>query len=634
MASVFSKFKQATHDYGNEPALATRVEDVFQKRLYEQLYTLVQQIGRGLIELGVRPYEHVTLISENRIEFLPTFLSVMGIQGVTVPRGSTASTQDLEHIINHSNSETVIVENMETLDRIRSVKTPKVRRFIVIEGERRKDVLTLQDVINKGRAGNINKFEERQNRITEEDLLTVVYTSGQSGIPKGVMLTHDNILHQLTVLPPLVDLKYTDRIMAIMPPWHMLELIVELLAITTGASISYTQLKGSRPVPSVMMENLKIVKPTFLASVPSLWENVYNGFNRQLRQKDKESPGTIRKFNLFYDKIALPYALAQAELRGEIPRFEQSFGLEKWIRENSAKIRVALTETGYIRKLYEEGNREALGKLREALGGELRGAFSGGAALPKHVENMLLTAGINVFQAYGLTETSPVITARHFADNTLYTVGKPVAGTEIRIVKLPDSDKPFNVAYAKDVNRGEEGFLIVKGRQVFKGYYDDPDKTRSVLTRDGWFNTGDIVKMTTNGSIVYVDREGDFINLTGGEKIPPLPIEQALESSPYIKQAMIVGDGKDVLGALLVPDMDYCTELSIGNSIDDVFKRGYATFETEINALVSISTGFRPFERIHMFRLVEELPMTQTLKVQKRKAKEMYKSVIEEMYKR
>jgi len=629
---------------------------VFRLSSYGQLDLIVKELGTGLIDVGVEEGSHVALISENRIEWLVSNLAIMGARAVVLPRGSTADAQDLEHIINHSDSTTVIVEDESTLAKIESFEAPKVERFIVIDERYRgnREILKLSEVIDLGRKKLIEgdkRFAERSERITADDILTIIYTSGQSGTPKGVVLTHGNIMHNLRIVPGLVELTSDDRILSIMPPWHALEMIVEYSAITNGTSLYYTQLRSGKPVPSIMRENLRIVKPTFLVAVPQIFASVYDSFYRKLRDAEKEQPGTREQFEKFYRKLALPYALAKARRRRELPLFSTPGMKDRILSTMKSEPIVQLVEKnlpmvvdGHLRRmghLYKEGDAKAFSLLREALGGELRAAISGGAAMPEEIENLLLAAGITVFQAYGLTETSPVVTLRHFDRNALYTIGRPIPDTEARIID-PESInyrrigmyEDLDISQAKDVGSGEDGFILVKGEQVFREYYKDEKATRRVKTDDGWFNTGDIGRMTIYGDLQFVDREGDFIKTLSGEKIPSLPIEQALERSPYISQAMIVGQARPMVGALIVPDLDYFEEEGFVNAFETIQANPEALniIREELSARVNISTGFRSFEMIGPFTLLPELPMTQTLKVKKREAKRLRAEQIEEMY--
>ncbi|MBA7617794.1 2-succinylbenzoate--CoA ligase [subsurface metagenome] len=462
------------------------------------------------------------------------------------------------------------------------------------------------------------KFSEISKTALPEDLVTIIYTSGTTADPKGVMLLNSNFMHNIRVTPPTQRLNKEDRYLSILPSWHIFERTVEYIALSTGASTAY-----SKPFKQVLLPDLKAEKPTIICSVPRIWESVYKGV------LDKAKKGSAFKKAIFNWAIGIggEYKKAEGILNNTLPLFDQA----DYTPEEITQAKKTVKSLGWK---YRLGNKLVFKKIREVTGGELRFAISGGGALLETVDLFFNTVGIVVCEGYGLTETSPVLTARNPENYIMFTVGPPLPEVEIKIV---DKDN-----YDKELPNGEVGIILTKGLMVMKGYYKNEEKTKEVI-KNGWFNTGDLGKKTYNGKYLkLVGRIKDTIVLRGGENIEPHPLEDRLKECDYINMVIIVGQDKSRLGALIVPDFEalkiYTEKEDIKyKNIDELINhpKVISLFQKEQKRLISKEHGFTPYETVmgiallpHEFT-IEAGEMTETLKMKRFEIHNKYKEEID-----
>ncbi|TET07560.1 MAG: long-chain fatty acid--CoA ligase, partial [Candidatus Atribacteria bacterium] len=462
------------------------------------------------------------------------------------------------------------------------------------------------------------KFSEISKTALPEDLVTIIYTSGTTADPKGVMLTNSNFIHNIRVTPPTQKLNKEDRYLSILPSWHIFERIAEYIALSTGASTAY-----SKPFKQVLLPDLKAEKPTVICSVPRIWESVYKGV------MDNVKKGSALQKTIFNWAIGIggEYKKAEGILNNTLPLFDQT----DYTPEEITQAKKTVKSLGWK---YRLGNKLVFKKIREVTGGELRFAISGGGALLETVDLFFNTVGIVVCEGYGLTETSPVLTARNPENYIMFTVGPPLPEVEIKIV---DKDN-----YDKELPNGEVGIVLTKGLMVMKGYYKNEEKTKEVI-KNGWFNTGDLGKKTYNGKYLQlVGRIKDTIVLRGGENIEPHPLEDRLKECDYINMVIIVGQDKSRLGALIVPDFEalkiYTEKEDIKyKNIDELINhpKVISLFQKEQKRLISKEHGFTPYETVmgiallpHEFTM-EAGEMTETLKMKRFEIHNKYKEEID-----
>ncbi len=597
---------------------------------FRELYETGLNLATALVHLGVDAGDHVGLISDNRLEWIFCDYGILLAGAADVPRGTDITEDEMVYILTHADARVVFVENLTTLERLQRChhRLRKIEKIIVMSagGEPSRGVLRLEDLIADGaerrRAGD-RCATERASAVKPDDLFTIIYTSGTTGTPKGVQLTHANMCSQIANLP--FDLEPGDRTLSILPVWHSYERIFEMVAIAMGACTYYTSLRA-------IGEDLKVVRPTLMASAPRLWESLY-----QKILSNVKSSSPLRR-TLFH----AAYACARNVHRAE--RFFLGQELDMTGRGLPEKLALAVSRAaGWVLSIipYRILDRVVLSKLRGIVGGRFRGTISGGGALQPHVDEFFNFIGIPVLEGYGLTETSPVLAVRTWANLVIGTVGHPFPGTEVRIVDLHTGDILYPNSWKRGHGRGQRGEIHVRGPQVMNGYYKDPAGTDHVL-RDGWFNTGDIGMVTFNNCLKILGRSKDTIVLLSGENVEPVPIESRLVSSPLIEQCMVVGQDEKNLGALIVPALDgfRAAGLKVANLAEILSREdAHRLMDAEIRRLVGAETGFKAFERIAVWRFVPRSfevgdELTNTYKLKRHVITERYPEVIAEMFRR
>lgn len=623
-------FKQASELYRDRPAFASRQPDgSYSAKTYSEVFELGACLGAALIELGVQAREHVGLISDSRLEWNVADYAIVLIGAADVPRGTDVTGPEIEHILNHSDAKVVFVENRKTLDRVIKImpQLDKVQRLVLMEPgvEPHAGALALYALVDRGRqlrAAGDRSVEERMAGIRPEDLFTLIYTSGTTGTPKGVQLTHANIVSQTRNLP--FELAPEERMLSILPIWHIYERVFQMVSICNGCCTYFTTIR-------TIGEDLKTAKPTIMASAPRVWENLY----LRILKNVQAAPAVRRAlFHAAYycsrqTRRSLEFLRGQ-ELDTEGRSAMQSLGLGAL-----SALRVAVF---YLpcRAL----DAIVLKKIRAVVGGCLRRTISGGGALQRHVDEFFNYIGIAVLEGYGLTETCPVLAVRTGSKRVIGTVGPIFAETEIRILDLNTGEILYPDPKRKAQGRGLKGEIHARGPQVMRGYYRNEEATRRVLGEDGWFNTGDIGIYTFNDCLRIVGRSKDTIVLLSGENTEPVPIEAKLCESPLIEQCMVVGQDRKQLGALIVPSLEGFKAAGIeAGSIAELAgeKRAAGLIHQEAKRLVCAANGFKAFEHVHALRLLPkpfELgdELTSTFKIKRHVVSERYAELVDSIF--
>lgn len=501
-------------------------------------------VACALAKRGVRPDDRVALIAENSPRWFHAYAGILAAGGVVVPRGVDISDEELLYILEHSECRVAFAGTERVAARL-----PAGIETIRFDAD---DFPGPQDV----GAETLRRYAEMRQ---PDDLIVILYTSGTTGRPKGVMLEQRNIAHNIRTLPTLVGMEAGDIWISILPSWHTFEQTVELCGFGIGCTTVYSDKRR-------LKEDLRKHRPHFFASVPRIWETIYEG-----------ARGAVRKRGPFVRAL---FRTAYA-------------GSRLWAKGNPLGL-----------PLHALGQALFYRKIRAATGSRLKVAISGGGYIPTHIDEFFVTVGITLLVGYGLTETAPVVALRAPDDNVLGTIGRAVPETELRI--------------------GPAGTLQVRGPQVMRGYFKEPELTEAAIDADGWFDTGDLAKLTDKGDIIFVGRAKETIVLSGGENIEPDPIESSILRSPRIHQVMLVGQDRKTLGALIVPEPD------TSPTEDEI--------RADLEERTGVPGGFRTFEAIHKFALLDE-PfsfenglLTQTLKKKRNVIAERYAEVIEGLY--
>lgn len=627
--SIAEMYKLAAERYGDLPAFATRVKSgVFLPVSYKDLYDYGLSLGTALIELGVKARDHVALLSDNRVEWNIADYGILMAGAADVPRGTDVTNQEIEYIINQSDSEIVFVENKRLLDRVITLmpKMEKVQKLILMDSKAPlvEGVLTLQQLVEHGRKlreQGDRQIEERMNAIDPEDLFTLIYTSGTTGTPKGVMLSHANMVSQVENLP--FPLEPNDRLLSILPIWHSYERIFQMIAISNGCCTYFTSLRS-------LADDLKTVKPTMMASAPRLWENLYLRILKNVRDSHWVRRGLFHAAYFCSRMVKVSVFFLQGkkiDLEGR--NLFQSFGLGCFFA-----LRAILFFPPYVAL-----NAVVLEKLRQIVGGSFKGTVSGGGALQPHVDEFFNYIGIPVQEGYGLTETAPVIAVRTTPKLVIGTVGPLYRHTEIQIRDLNTNEVLYPNPAKRNDGRGLKGEIHVKGPQVMKGYYKESDATEKVLV-EGWFNTGDIGIFTNNDCLKIVGRSKDTIVLLNGENIEPIPIEAKICESPLIDQCMVVGQDQKQLGVLVVPSLEGFQ--ANGAEVEAVPELAdqpgvREQIAADIRRLISKENGFKVFEIIHGVALLPKAfevgnELTNTFKIKRHVVDGMYANLISDLF--
>ncbi len=628
--TMFGHFHRSVERFPDKDFQRVKKEGSFHGVTYRQAYETVLGIGTGLINFGVGRGDKVAVVCDNRPEWILINLALQGIGAPDVPRDAAVPLSELKSILDDSKSRFLIVENEEVLDRVHPIlgQFPFVAAVFLIDGHPKgqENVFSLADVLTEGSTQvgqGSSALLTAARKVSPDDVSTIVYTSGTQGIPKGTILTHANFAYLFEVVPPLLQLTEKERVLSFLPPWHLFERAIDYIVLALGASLSYTTARD-------VLRDLELEKPTFFASVPRVWTALYE---RAIKEMKRQRPPLDRLLPSLVEK-AIIYKKAVNRRNGRYPYPAQNRGHRvKALRESAANF-VA----------YRLADLLVFSGLRKALGGELRGAVFGGAHLPEHIEDFLDAAGLEVLEAYGMTEASPVLTVRLFG-GTLYTAGKPIPGTEIQIL-----DK-----YLNPVEPGTQGVIYARGPQIMKGY-TSLELTSRVLSpsSDGqpwkWYNTGDYGVITPTGDLKILGRVGDDFKLVNGEWVIPQPLEDLIRTSQYVHEVMLVGANRKFVGALIFPDWDsierYAREHNLDYPRDDPDAARLALSRNEevraliggeIRKRVSRENGVRPWEEIVTFAILpQELrvgtELTATIKLRRHFIGQEYEQVIEDLY--
>ncbi len=593
---------------------------------YSDLDFRVQTFGRGLIEVGLMEHEAVGLISENSLRWLVCDLAVLGNRAFDVPRGVSFPAEEILYILQHSEAKIVVVETEKELDQVCSLRAelPKMESIIVLDkaftkSNRAERIYTFDDIIELGFESppETQEIFLRRRQVTmPDDVATVMYTSGTTGTPKGIPLTHNNIMHNVKTIPSLLHMHAGDKFLSLLPVWHILERTSEYLALRAGASIWYT-------TRLTFARDLGTVSPTHVVSVPRIWVLLYDGVMASLRQKGKSA--------LFAKLYAHSLKVVAAR------RYRQR---RQYLLIGEEPVKKTASVRDHI--LHRVADLLIYRKIRGRLGTAFAAGISGGGALPEYIDDFFEALGVTLLEGYGLTETSPVLCVRTFEHRIPYTVGRPLPETEIKI--LDEEEKP--------VTGSEQGVVWVSGPQVMEGYRKNPEETAKVMRRDDdgrlWFNTGDLGRRTRDGDISIVGRVKDTIVLLGGENVEPARIESAMTLSELVDQVMVCGQDQEFLTALVVPNTDKLKEICESEGIDfdartlpELLKHEavHKVYMDDICSRVAESTGFREVELIHDLAFVrpfvpDDGTLTQTLKVKRRKVQARDSQSIKAMYPR
>jgi len=499
-------FFDAVAKFDKPDALQVKRGGTFQPISSRALADQVRQVALGLQELGIKRGDRVAILSENRPEWAVADYAALTSGLTDVPLYPTLPAEQLPYLLNDSGAVAVFVSTPEQAAKIAQIKgeCPAVRHVIGFgDSPRPGETITLEQVRAKGQAADsaarTEQYRLQALAVKPDEIATLIYTSGTTGAPKGVMLTHDNLYSNVMAGAAAIPFGGNDVCLSFLPLSHSFARMADnYLMFHTGTSIAYAESIDTVPF------NLSEVRPTLVLSVPRLFEKMY------ARVLDNALSGGTLKKNIFF------WARGVAE---------------RWADEKLA----GRTPGGLLALQYSIAQKLVFSKLHARTGGRLRYFVSGGAPLAPEINKFFYAAGLVILEGYGLTETSPVISVNTPENYRIGTVGKPVAGVEVKIA--------------------DDGEILSRGPHIMKGYNNHPEATSQAIDNDGWFYTGDIGEIE-DGFIRITDRKKDLIVTAGGKKIAPQPIENTAKTNKYVSQAVMIGDRRKFPAILIVPNWD------------------------------------------------------------------------------
>lgn len=575
---------------------------------YKRVYNRTVEMACALKRAGVQRGSLIGFIADNRREWLILDTAVLSLGAADIPRGCDSTGTELAFILNFVNCSICIFENQRQFRKILECgeKVPSLKTVIFIDSpddSAKEDAerlgitvykyVDLEDAGRYASASERKSVEDEMDRTGRNEIATIIFTSGTTGTPKGVMLTHDNYLAQCEVVKSaLPNTKDGDIWLSVLPVWHSFERAFQYFIITLKSGIAY-----SKPAASVMLSDMKNIHPSWMCGVPRLWDSLAHGIFKQIKKENKASR----------------FSFAAAIHIGKIftGSRDRVFGLVCRYRKGTRLFDFLYGIIPFILSapLYGICELVIYRKIRAFLGGRMTAAISGGGALQNDVESFYHAVGFNLIEGYGMTEAAPILSVRNPLKPRSGCVGVVFPSAEVKVVAVNENGTPGT----DPLPPGKKGIIMARGRQIMKGYYNRPDLTAQVIDRDGWLTTGDIGMMTFDNEIKITGRAKDTIVLLGGENVEPAVIEAALGTSPYIERAMIVGQDKKYIAALIVPLQDAVIEWADSSRVmysswESLLESNeiQMMFREETERLVNEKTGFRTCERISRFVLLPE----------------------------
>lgn len=575
----------AKKTFNLEKAFVTKYQGKWVATSSKEYIDKANAISRGLLALGVQPNDKIAVIStNNRTEWNIVDIGILQIAAQNVPIYPTISKEDYEYILNHSEVVYCFVSDSSILEKLNQVKGNTALKAIFtfddIQGEK-----SWQEVLEMGKDESTQSdVEARKKNVRPEDLATLIYTSGTTGKPKGVMLSHENIVSNVLASEKRVPLGKGEAVsLSFLPVCHIFERMMLYLYQLCGITVYFAE------SIEAMSDNLKEVRPHVMTAVPRLYEKVFD----KIYGRGEELSGFKQKLFYWAIELALKY---------------EPYNANGWWYEK---------KLGIARKLI-------FSKIKEGLGGRLDLMVSGSAALQPRLTRFFAAAGMPIMEGYGLTETSPVVSVNEIKNKgfRIGTVGRIIEGVEAKIA--------------------EDGEILVKGPNIMQGYYKDPDKTKEVMTGD-YFHTGDIGEISDDGFLKITDRKKEMFKTSGGKYVAPALLEGELKQSRFIEQAMVVGEGEKMPAALVQPNFEFIKDW-IDRKEKDVGKTHQEIANSEIiikriqKEIDTCNDGFGKWEQIKKFELTPDVwsidggHLTPTMKMRRKIIKDIYSDLYEKMY--
>jgi long-chain acyl-CoA synthetase len=554
-----------------------------------QVKDIVDRLSAGLLSIGINKgdmtpegRDKIALLSKNRPEWIMLDLAVQQIGAILTPLYPTINVAELEFVLNDSQAKLVFVNDEELFLKVLSLKDKLPHLKAIYTFEHVANALHWKELLSASTPELIEKIKPIADSIDGEDLATIIYTSGTTGVPKGVMLSHRNVMSNIHSSLPCFPPGKNMRALSFLPLNHILERMVSYLYLYQGTAIYYAESLDT------IGDNLKEVKPHLFTTVPRLLEKVYD----KIMQKGAELTGTKKK--LFF-----------------------------WAHSLAEKFEINKSQSPLYRLKLAIANKIIFSKWREGLGGNVKCIVTGGAACQVRLIRIFTAGKIIIMEGYGLTETSPVVAVNRFQEEgrRFGTVGPLLEGVDVKIA--------------------EDGEILCKGPNIMMGYYKRSDLTNEVL-KDGWFYSGDIGVLSDDNFLKITDRKKELFKTSGGKYVAPLPIENKLKESPFIEQVMLIGADRKFVSALIVPSfpnlLDWCRKNNIQNLDPNNLVKDAKVIELFKELVESFNKFFNHVEQVKKFELlpnewsVNSGEMTPKLSLKRKVVMEKYRDAIERIY--
>ncbi|MBK9313615.1 MAG: long-chain fatty acid--CoA ligase [Acidobacteria bacterium] len=561
-----------------------------------ELAATVRTVAMGLYALGVRSGHHVAILSDNRPEWTLADLGTLACGAADVPIYATQAPKQVAYILNDAGAEVLFISDQAQYERVREAlhTVPRLRAIVSfdrVEAPSGK-VMSFEDFLNWGRAADEAEpglYDTLSESTTEETLATLIYTSGTTGEPKGVMLTHGNLVSNALTNVKIAQLHEGEVALSFLPFSHIFERTTIYMYLYGGITIYYAQSVDT------VAQDLAEARPNFMTSVPRLFEKIY------ARAMEKAEEGGRVKFAIARWAVRIGKEWARITSEGGSP--------EPWLA-----IRHKLADA------------LVFSKWKQAMGGRIRALVSGGAPLAPDLALVFYGAGLPIYQGYGLTESSPTITSNHPIYNRLGSVGKPIPGVEVKIA--------------------EDGEILCSGPNVMRGYYGREEETAETLTSDAdgkiWLHTGDVGYLDHDGFLYITDRKKDLIKTSGGKYIAPQPIESAIKRSRFVSQVVVIGDQRKFPSALIFPNLEVLKNYAVQQGIEyrDVASlvrdpRIIKLVQSEVERNTDDLSQYEKIKAVLLLEsemTIENGELTPTLKVKRRVVTERNQKSIDQLY--
>jgi long-chain acyl-CoA synthetase len=585
-------YERAVRLYPKADTLNYKSRGAWQSISAEVVLTRARRIALGLYSLGVRQGDRVALLSESRVEWVLADQGCVFAGAVSVPVYPTLTPAQVRFIVNDCSARALFVSTQTKFAEVEAVvrECAAIEKVVIFDPDASSapNTLSLAELEKLGGALETEQpalSAELARASGPEDLATIIYTSGTTGEPKGVMLTHANMVSNLIDSSNHFEFDETDSALSVLPLSHIFERQAMNMYLHHGMSVYFGE------ALELIGDNLREVHPTVFVGVPRIYEKIL------ARVQER--------------------ALAKGKLNGALCNWAIEVG-KQWAQRKAGSQPIPL----WLALRHKLADAPVYAKWRKAMGGRIRIFVSGGAALSNDVALAFAGAGLPIVQGYGLTETSPVITAGRLDDNRIGTAGRAIRNVEVRIA--PD------------------GEIETRGPQVMRGYWNKPEETRAVFTEDGWFKTGDIGTLDANGYLTITDRKKELLKTSGGKYIAPQPIEQLIKSSRFVNQVVVIGNDRNFASALIVPDWEQLEAYAKLKGLNLKTRAEFCRhpriidlFERQIAARTQNLAQFEKIKRIALLDqelTVEGGEMTPTLKVKRRVVDQKYRDVIDRIY--